>query len=317
MLAIDIKRISSLIRKYKNRIDAFQQPIRQALTDIRPHVTNTNLRRYLRVLINNEDKLITGSQYDLQGLKDELDDIVILDPENNDQHWDFKERILTALRYNQRRKDFYPEFFRGLAIKACIYCNSQLCITAENDAGILSAKFQVDHHLPKSVYPGFSIWLVNLVPVCSSCNNKKSSFEIDFVLYEAKNKLGPSQYRFELLDKAKTVAGYINNRDSGVIKIKFHEPPLTPGKRSLNDLFAIEGIYDTQLDIVEELILKAHIYDNSLKLELMRNFGALFNNSMDELEKLIISNYTEENEIHNRPISKFTQDIARQLGLIK
>ena len=34
-------------------------------------------------------------------------------------------------------------------------------------------------------------------------------------------------------------------------------------------------------------------------------------------ERLLVGNYTRSKDIHKRPMTKFTQDIAKQLKLIK
>ena len=66
---------------------------------------------------------------------------------------------------------------------------------------------------------------------------------------------------------------------------------------------------------MEELILKAEIYTKSYKETLVNSFGKIFSN-VSITNRIIIGNYSAEDEIHNRPMAKFTQDIAKQLGLI-
>jgi 5-methylcytosine-specific restriction endonuclease McrA len=266
-------------------------------------------------LLARDQKLITGTLNELEFLKNELNGIFIINSNDPGQRA-FKELILEALHYSSRRSDFYPQYFRKLGIKSCVYCNSQLCITAEDENGIMVGKFQVDHHLPKDVYPGMSVWLANLVPSCGSCNNKKGNLEVAFQLYTSGVHTRKSPYSFEVVDPIKTVASYLASRDAKDIKIAFREPPAIPGKHQLNQLFAVKGIYDTQIDIVEDLILKAHIYDDTFKKELMDNFGDLFDNDTKNLNQLLVGTYIDEAKIHNRPLSKFIQDISRQLGLI-
>jgi hypothetical protein len=82
------------------------------------------------------------------------------------------------------------------------------------------------------------------------------------------------------------------------------------------ELFRISEIYDTQKDIAEELIHKSKAYTCAYKKSLVRGFKSIFPD-IAIIDRLIVGNYTEPNDIHKRPLSKFTQDIARQLKLIK
>jgi hypothetical protein len=77
----------------------------------------------------------------------------------------------------------------------------------------------------------------------------------------------------------------------------------------------ISGVYETQKDIVEELILKAKVYTPSYRAALIKNFPDVFTSSSLS-NRIIIGNYSQKDEIHKRPMSKFIQDIATQLELI-
>jgi len=86
----------------------------------------------------------------------------------------------------------------------------------------------------------------------------------------------------------------------------------------LNKVLAIEGIYQTQNDIVAELIIKSEIYNETYRKSLEKSFQKLYGNGKMNINfnRIIIGNYVESNEIHKRPMSKFMQDIARQLDII-
>ncbi|WP_294269396.1 hypothetical protein [uncultured Chryseobacterium sp.] len=82
-----------------------------------------------------------------------------------------------------------------------------------------------------------------------------------------------------------------------------------------NKIFGIQGIYDTQNDVAEELLHKAKVYTNAYNKSLLKNFHDLFPDK-NILEKLIIGNYANSSETFKRPMAKYTQDLAKQLGLI-
>lgn len=313
MISINQKRVDALVKSYKKDIDDHTALIIEKLDAIATTPLPAGQDRYIAGLRRCGRKLITATPKEINDIKNRLDRILTLDT-SDENHKNFKNKILTALGYEKLRSDFYPEYFRKLGIKSCVYCNSQLCVTVEDDGGRQVPRFQVDHFISKSHYPGLSVALYNLYPVCSSCNNKKGVKNVMFLLYADEPDTKHSPYSFILENKDKIVAEYISKRDAGLIKIKFVEPTPKRGHHSLNSIFSIQGIYDTQIDIVEELIMKKHIYNDSYKEYLKEEFKDLFDEKM--LNRLIIGNYIEETEIHNRPLSKFMQDMASQLELI-
>ena len=229
---------------------------------------------------------------------------------------DIKDKILIALGYSALRSTFYPKYFKEIGIKACVYCNSQLTISAiKNSKKEYSAKFDVDHYHSKDDYPFLSISLFNLYPACASCNRLKSTNPIEFELYsEDISKLNRSNYRFKLDCNAK--AKYLTTKDANEIEFSFIEPIYDLGKRKFNDVFHIEGIYQTQVDLIEELIIKSQIYNSSYLKTLQNNFSKL-NLHPELFKRTLVGNYTEDRDIHKRPMSKLVMDIAKELELIK
>jgi hypothetical protein len=78
-----------------------------------------------------------------------------------------------------------------------------------------------------------------------------------------------------------------------------------------------EGIYNTQKDLAAEIILKSLIYNKSYQNTLKRSFEKLYGDRPLLFNRLILGNYSEVTDIHKRPMAKFTQDIGKQLKLIK
>lgn len=223
----------------------------------------------------------------------------------------FKNELIKRLGYSELRSEHYPKHFTNTGIKACIYCNAQLAISAESKGKKRIAKFQVDHYYPKSEYPCFSISYYNLYPSCGPCNGRKSSKPIEFDLYSNDpDNLKTSKFTFEL--DRRSIVKYRINGITEELKIKFNDPK----KIGFNDSFDIEGIYETQKDLAEELVLKSIIYDKSYLKQLQESFKVLYPEKVPIAGRLVSGNYTDEKDIHKRPMAKFTQDIAKQLKLI-
>jgi hypothetical protein len=227
-----------------------------------------------------------------------------------------KSFILQALNYTNLRGTFYPKYFREIGIKACVYCNSQLTITAKKTSSTdYSSKFDVDHYHSKDKYPFLSISLFNLYPACTSCNRAKKTDIVQFDLYtEIASKTLNSEYRFKLSPYSKSK--YLITKDSKEIEFTFEEPTYTVlNAKTFKEVFHIEGIYKTQDDLIEELIIKSQIYNKAYLKILKSNFSKL---SLHPklFKRTLIGNYADNKDLHKRPMSKLVMDIAKDLDLI-
>lgn len=257
---------------------------------------------YVQHLFDNLERIVVAQPQVLKDFKKEFNDII----DSDEIEVGFKDVLIEKMGYSNLRSVFYPEYFSGIGIKSCVYCNSQLAVVSNRS----SAHFEVDHNLSKAKYPCFSISLFNLYPICGSCNKRKSKNDIDFKLYaDDADACTVSNFSFEI-DKI-SLAKYLVNNDIMLLDIKFKE------KLNLrfDKTFKIQGIYNTQKDLAEELIEKARIYNDAYKKTLVKSFGRLYTKSALG-NRLLIGNYCEEKELHNRPMAKFTQDVAKQLKLI-
>lgn len=269
-------------------------------------------RVYLLNLIDNFENIVMANSTELHNHKNKFDSIICPSVMKSNTYKLFRNELLRRMGYKDLRNDTYTWYFEKVGIKACVYCNSQLTITVLNVKRKKVAKFQVDHFISKDKYPCFSISFYNLYPVCGPCNNVKSSRNsVVFNLY-SDNYIDykSSLFRFAL-DKKSLVKYRVNGNESEII-IKFHEPLGSNFEKT----FAIEGIYNTQRDIAEELIIKSIIYSKSYLESLKQSLKSLYKHKAPMLERLLIGNYIEERDIHKRPMAKFTMDIARQLKLI-
>lgn len=312
ILEVNSTEIDSLISGAKQSVINFRNtPDKSGGKNIRVPITLTQLEiDYLNKLIADFDIIVKTKPDGFIVLKNAFD--AIISGENLSKHnKEFKNELLIRMGYSKLRDDYYAGYFESTGLKACVYCNSQLAVTVRSYKGGKSAKFQVDHFLPKSEYPCFSISFFNLLPVCGPCNGKKSASSVNFNVYsENLNDLKDSPFKFRL-DK-RSIISYRINGDQDNLIIKFDDP----NNKGFNKNFDIEGIYATQKDIAEELVLKSIIYNENYLKSLRNSFTKLYPNKIPMAERLLVGNYTRVKDIHKRPMAKFTQDIAKQLKLI-
>jgi hypothetical protein len=223
---------------------------------------------------------------------------------------EFYKLIVNAMRYDAiRDKEFLPSV-RKLGIKACVYCNVQLTVTTEDNNGKISGKYELDHFYPKSKYPFLCTSFFNLQPCCSHCNKSKNDNKAEFGLYTNDyQELYP--FSFEL--EKKSIIKYMLTQDCEKLEVLFNStnPQLLADHKKH---FHITELYETQKDVVEEIIWKSRIYNQNYRQSLVDAFS----NKFDKINfnRFILGNYDNPKDIHKRPLAKLIQDIARQLKII-
>lgn len=227
----------------------------------------------------------------------------------------FYELIVESMRYDEVRTDFLP-YARKLEIRACVYCNTQLAVTVGKDDISLRGMYELDHFYPKSKYPYLCTSFFNLQPTCSYCNKSKSDKKAMFNLYTSDfSSINP--FSFQL--KKASLIKYMLNQKCEDLEIDINSNEIDPktGKKLIddhNEHFHIKELYKTQRDLAEEIIWKAKVYNKSYQKSLSDSFYKLFPRRTD-FNRFILGNYDRKEDIHKRPMAKFTQDIARQLKL--
>lgn len=328
MIAINQNFVSTIIDKHSNEIDQQKdnaisklnkisiKSLEQIEIDYLNWVKDQfNEIDFLRILPSDMRKYIKHPTFKKVPTINHTDDNGKLKEKKSN----IKNLILEALDYKGLRGKFYPSYFQEIGIKTCVYCNASLTVSVDkiNNEGkdVVRAKFQVDHFYPKSDFPMFSISLFNLYPSCASCNNVKNDKMVKFNLYSNNsNELNNSNFQFKL--SAYEEAKYLLYKKGKEIDFEFLEENNLPKDfYTFQDTFDIKGIYDTQKDLLSDLVDKSLVYDYNYKKSLNKNFPKLFL-TKEHFERFLLGNYPRIQDIHKRPMSKFMQDIARDLGII-
>ena len=294
-------------------------PVRATLYDL----PADKIDEYINKIIDEYDDIIMANQAKMVTLMEEFGQILAVSRITKK----FWEDIVDAMRYNALREKEYVRVVQKLNIKTCIYCHAQLTVVmakkfyertfkdlgvAKGDVREYRALLELDHRHPKSKYPFLSSSFYNLYPVCGNCNRVKSSKVSSFDLYSEDEQLEIFQFS---LDKASTIE-CLSENDSSLIKINIEAIGMDEeDAKTYLEMFDIEEIYNTQKDLAEELLYKKKIYTERYKKELHDKFSDLFPD-FQTIDRLIIGNYDQPEDVHKRPMSKFVQDIARDIELI-
>lgn len=314
MIQINIDKIEKLIKTHQKEIDEINKVSLEKLRQLKDNNYLGNKERQFvrKILYHFKDvSLISLNFNSMNDIKNKIGEA----PRTKKRVFTgktkkscLKDEIINVLGYNKLRATFFPKFFKGLGIKSCIYCNTQLTLTIDKGKNDYKANYQLDHYNSKDKLPYLCISLYNLYPVCASCNLTKSNKKIDFQLYT--DEIDYNLFKFEIQKESK--AKFLVSRKIDDLKIKF----IKKNDSSYDKVFKITEIYDTQKDIVEEIILKSLIYTESYRKDL-KDISVKEKISDSLIDRFILGNYTNPDEIHKRPMSKLMQDIGREMGLIK
>jgi len=191
-------------------------------------------------------------------------------------------------------------FVMESGLRVCPYCNRQYITPIYSDHGKMRA--DLDHFLPKSKLPYFSMSLYNLVPVCKSCNQSlKRDHEFSFDSISPYEDHISEYFRFKA------------NVRTHEITLKIHAS--TPAIMQHIDIFKIESLYNYHRNHVEELIKKRIAYPDEYIQWLYEENRAYFN-SVHEVKQLIIGFIDDKSKLNEEAFLKLRRDLAEQLGFL-
>jgi hypothetical protein len=311
-------------KPFKNRNQKFKLPLKR-LDDLTKTSGFRSGRKskYIKELIEKYDKIVLLKPSEFQTWIDHFE--AILPNSSKDFTPKFSKAVVDALAYEDLREKELLSLYKNLNIKACCYCNAQLTIVANVEfyekprkkKGLpkkRKATFELDHYFPKSKYPFLATTFFNLFPSCSNCNKSKSDKTIGFNLFEESNKLDLFHFEFDRTSEPT----YWKTMDPKDLEFSFKAINVDDEdlKIKFNEMFSIEGIYETQKDIIEYLIHIRDAYSKGYKAGLIDLAEKKLFSDEAMIKKMLIGNYFDPEDVHKRPLAKFTQDIARQLKLI-
>ncbi|MCX7549022.1 hypothetical protein OS188_13785 [Xanthomarina sp. F1114] len=312
---------------FKKRDARFELPLK-GLKDLKSKLKGNRLkkhRKYVDLIISRYSEILNADPSTMKSLIKDFNKIlsptIVSSKYPNSKRYFYKE-IVKVLRYDALRDKEFLEYLKRTEIRTCVYCNSQNTLVIEKlyfdkkKRRVIDtqAKLELDHFHSKSKYPFLATSFFNLYPTCGNCNKAKSDKDALFELYTYSNQL--DIFKFKIDDKS--ILNYWMNLDREELQIEL-KPVFYKDKKVLinhNNLFQVQAIYDKQKDFGEEIVWKAKVNPKIYRETMYRMFNSLFPDKT-YIDRAIIGNYTKPEETFKRPMAKYTQDIARQLKLIK
>ena len=260
--------------------------------------------------------------------KDELLGLLIADPRQKTdlckiapgkEHPLFK--IFDYKRLTSQFRSRFSALIQSLNINVCPYCGRSFIHTVKKRGDGFIRTCQVDHFLPKSQYPwlAFSIW--NFVPVCGSCNLRKTS-NTNEIFYPYEEGIG-DLYRFRT-HPVKGLGYLVGARDSeNDFEVSLDcavKSDMFDGMKSKmgteDSIFGINELYSTHNSYICGIFRQRYIFGTPYIDSICSSFKNMFHNREDVLAMMYLKRIDAES-IGTSPLDKLTRDINHEIDLLE
>lgn len=234
----------------------------------------------------------------------------------------FKYKVITSkdgigLTSSGVKWDNY-EITKQIGINVCPYCNRNWINTVVDSESSKITNPQLDHFFSQKDYPLLGLSFYNLVPSCETCNarvKKEQKFEYGIHLSPYERGFGDQSKFTSIALDTKSAVGKGEN-----YSINLRREPLTDYNDHLMNLknfevFRLKDIYQSHGDLISDLyFIETKFGRGYLKNRI--NMKIHLGLSIDEMYKVLFSNYYYEKDFHKRPFAKLTKDLVEDLKLL-
>lgn len=223
-----------------------------------------------------------------------------------------------------QKKPLFNRLVQSMNVPVCPYCNRALTTTVQTSPGGSLRQNQMDHYLPKDIYPSFSVSLYNLIPSCANCNHQKRD-STALVLYPYREGLGDA-LRFRTVPlEHKSFTGYLTGQPNAAdaFEIELRENPertLTAQEGYLARVaesrkqFALEDVYrDSHKEFLLSLFRQRHVFGDAYVQDLINSFPDLFSSEYDVRKTLYLREFAPD-KWGEAPLAKLTHDVDEEIS---
>lgn len=191
-------------------------------------------------------------------------------------------------------------------------------LSAKNsDGGILFENlknqknhYTIDHILPQSKFPFFSLCLYNLIPSCYTCNSKLKKSKMLSENYKELAKFSPTSEKYENPLNFKLFYKGLYSIINLPTELEQYDVKLETSD-NYPDFFNLQGRYNFHKNESLKLIKQRKIYSDSQIDEISK----LLKMDVKEIRKHLFGPSIFEDNT-NEPFEKYKKDIAKQLTII-
>lgn len=200
-----------------------------------------------------------------------------------------------------------------MGLKVCPYCNRSYIHTYYNAKG--KTRPDLDHFIPKSKFPYFSMSIYNLVPSCKICNSSlkgQKEFDFDNYMNPYEKSMGDKLMSFSYTPKV--FPGLIGLKESDMEIVMDYEesnPEHLRLKKNC-DVFKIEGLYQNHKNVVCDMLRKNYVHNSAYRDSLLSTFPNLFD-SREEIDRFLLGVANKE-DIRDTVLGKLKWDVYSELN---
>lgn len=307
---------NSIKKKFENNLEKLKEDTNGSVVkgvkkySIEWSISLNDFNTMLKTLFKEIDTTISLEKL----VKSNFDYIKNLINEYNSKNLDYsKHEIAKYFKELYYRLD-NTKIVQALGIRVCPYCNRNYILSFKNKSGPqLTA--QLDHFYNKSTYPFLAVSIFNLIPSCPTCNVRKHAKDKDILnpYLDCFDENATFVYRGILNDHNHLDFFHEKRINLDIIIKNNKKQKLT---KEYSKMFNIKELYLEHRDIVSDLLKKEIIYTESYISSFYNNYKDLFDNEKEVIEMILNTNI-DKNNMHNKPMTKLTCDIAKQLEIIK
>ena len=248
--------------------------------------------QYVNKFCEELRNIVLAEEETLKSLHEEYKDVFF---DNTTEQTDKVHEVLKDIfvdLYTDFTDEYAYYFFQKLNIRTCPYCNRNYTFTIHGKGKTTRPEF--DHFYDKATTPVLAVSFYNLVPSCHTCNHVKHNDAL---------KINPYFHGFH---------GQFRIANDG--KFLGYESSSEDEKQDIQTL-GLDQLYMQHDDYVQELFAKAQAYNEHAREALVNSFQGAGQSQSDVFEFVWGRNLETARQI-NRPFSKLTRDILRQVGIL-
>lgn len=233
----------------------------------------------------------------------------------------FRKELLKVFFYENYDKWNAYQLAIDLNIKVCPYCNRQYTFTIGTSLK-KGTRPQFDHFFDKGKNPFLALSFYNLVPSCGICNQDFKGFkEFDLTTHLHPYMEGFDE-RVKFSIKPQNINFLRGIPTSFEVKYRVNKKKkvtINELKKILNNskIFKLLPLYNQHKDYISEIIQKSIAYNEDYYKDLFHRYNGTLFNSINDVKKMVLSNYISEDELGQRVLAKLTKDIAEELQILE
>lgn len=313
----NLKPISDVVLKILKKETKKRQPDKRylmgRLLQYHSELEKRREKDFIKYLIENLELIIKGSPIELANIISQINK----QHQSVSQNAAIKEKVKKLFSWENFRKNntaVIKKFLEATEVDVCPYCNRNYIATIKSKSNKILVRATIDHFFCIKYYPFLSLSVYNWIPSCSSCN---SFLKRDKKLF-LKKFIHPfiegfeDSLTFTLIPNSRGLLNSSNPSDYKISLICSNGDSKKSKKARRNaDLFKLERIYNVshKQDAIN-IYQKCRLYNNpSYQSSLSHILNSPQNISVS-IYNLLFNNYFNETDMLNKPLSKFTKDIA-------